>query len=78
MIYCIDNILNPYVKINKSFFKEDLKCVLIGDGFNSHFHPSVEESFQKIGNITTIPFPPHSSHISQMFDATLLNVFKMI
>ena len=73
MSYRIDNILNPYVNIIWSFFKHigiemDLILIFILQS-NGHF--------KKIGIIITIHLLPHSSHISQMLDATTFNVFKM-
>ena len=76
MLYWVENVLHPYVDIVRSIYGEDLRCVLIGDGLKAHFHEDIEKSFEEIGNLTTIPLPPHSSHISQMLDATVFSPLK--
>ena len=76
MVYWVENILHPYVNIVRSIYGKDLRCVLIGDGLKAHFHENIEKPFENIGNLTTIPLPPHSSHISQMLDATVFSPLK--
>ena len=76
MLYWVENVLHPYANIVGSIYGEDLRCVLIGDGLKAHFHEDIEKSFEEIGNLTTIPLPPHSSHISQMLDATVFSPLK--
>ena len=53
-----------------------MKCVLIIDGWSSHFTDEVIDAFDEIGNIKLIPLPPHSSHMLQMLDTTLFSSVK--
>ena len=77
MCYWIDAILAPYIEMVKTVLEdENLKCVIIGDGLKAHFNEKVDESFSKIGGITTIPLPSHSSHLSQMLDCSVFSSLK--
>lgn len=76
MTFWVDNILRPYVELTRSMIGQDARCVLIGDGLKAHFNPIVAESLNKIDDLTVIPLPAHSSHFSQMLDATPFSSLK--
>ena len=75
-VYWVRNNLAPYVQNVRSIIGQDQRCVVIADGLKAHLHPLVIEELNKIGNITLIPLPSHSSHITQMLDVSVFNVFK--
>ena len=76
MLFWIENNLSPYVKCIREIFNENLKCVVICDGLKSHFHDLVNDALDKIGNISMIKLPSHSSHISQMLDISAFGALK--
>ena len=75
-LYWVKNNLQPYIEMVRSLIGEDQRCVIITDGLSSHFNEIVMEAINKIGNITVIPIPSHSSHLTQMLDVTIFNAFK--
>ena len=75
-LYWVENNLKPYVEMVRSLIGEDQRCVIITDGLSAHFNEIVMEAINKIGNITVIPIPSHSSHLTQMLDVTIFNSFK--
>ncbi|OHT08675.1 hypothetical protein TRFO_22767 [Tritrichomonas foetus] len=76
MLYWIENILKPYITAVRSQIGLNQPCYIIADGCTSHFHQTVSEKFAEIGNICIIPLPPHSSHLSQMLDASFFASVK--
>lgn len=75
-VFWVRNNLAPYVEYVRSIIGKDEKCVIIADGLKTHFHQIVMEELEKIGNISLILLPPHSSHLAQVLDLTVFNVFK--
>ena len=75
-VYWVRNNLSPYVQLVRSKIGLDQKCVIIADGLKAHLHQIVMEELDKIGNVTLIPLPSHSSHLTQMLDVSVFSVFK--
>ena len=75
-VYWVRNNLSPYVQLVRSKIGLDQKCVIIADGLKAHLHQIVMEELDKIGNVTLIPLPSHSSHLTQMLDVSIFSVFK--
>ena len=75
-VYWVRNNLAPYVQLVRSKLGLDQKCVIIADGLKAHLHQIVMDELDKIGNVTLIPLPLHSSHITQMLDVSVFSVFK--
>ena len=76
MVFWVQNHLAPYVRHIRSIIGENSPCVIIADGCTSHFHQRVMDALNQIGNINVIPLPPHSSHLSQMLDASIFGALK--
>lgn len=76
MEFWLRNIVAPYVKSVRDEMKSNQKCIIIGDGCSSHFSEGVSEILDEIGNIKILPIPPHSSHFTQMLDATVFGSIK--
>ena len=75
-LYWVKNNLAPYINCVRSIIGQDQRCVIIADGLTSHFNELVLEAIEEIGNTIMIPLPAHSSHITQMLDVSIFNVFK--
>ena len=76
LIQWIENNLAPYVYSIRQCIHGANKCVVIADGCTSHYGNEIKDALEKIGNIRIIYLPPHSSHISQMLDASLFSALK--
>lgn len=76
MLYWLKEIISPYVKSIRNQLKSNAKCVIIPDGCSAHSSPEIDNFLNEIGNIEIIFIPPHSSHISQMLDATIFGKIK--
>lgn len=76
MVYWIKNVLAPYVSLIRSVSSGNKTCFLIIDGCTAHFNDEVNSEIEKIGDVIIVPIPPHSSHISQMLDATIFGSLK--
>ena len=76
MIFWIQNILEPYVERIRNHIGKDKMCYIIADGCTAHLSPEVNSALNSIGNIKMIFIPPHSSHITQMLDATIFSALK--
>ena len=72
----VRNCLAPYVEFVRSIIGQEQRCLIITDGLKAHFHQIVLDELEKIGNISVIPIPSHSSHLAQMLDVSVFNVFK--
>ena len=70
MVFWIKTILAPYVEAIRKYIGQEKKCYIIADGCTAHNSSEVEKALNEIGNIKIIFIPPHSSHITQMLDAT--------
>lgn len=76
MEFWLQNIVAPYVKEVRNKLNANHKCVIICDSCSSHFSDEVSDILKEIGNIEIIPIPPHSSHFTQMLDATIFGSLK--
>lgn len=76
MLFWLKEIVSPYVKSVRDQLKTNAKCVIIADGCSAHSSPEIDHFLNEIGNIEFIFIPPHSSHISQMLDATIFGTIK--
>ena len=76
MLFWINNILAPYVNYIRSTTNGPKHCVVICDGCSSHYSIEIQKALDLIGSIKFIFLPPHSSHLSQMLDATLFSSLK--
>lgn len=62
----------------RSIIGQDQKYVIIADGLTSHFNELVLEAIEEIRNTIMIPLLGHSSHITQVLDVSIFNVFEEI
>ena len=76
MLFWLKEIVSPYVKSVREHLGNDAKCVIIADGCSAHSSPEINSYLSEIGNIEFIFLPPHSSHITQMLDATIFGTIK--
>ena len=76
MVYWIKNVLAPYVSLIRLVSSGNKTYFLIIDGCTAHFNDEVNSEIEKIGDVIIVPIPPHSSHISQMLDATIFGSLK--
>ncbi|KAK8898616.1 hypothetical protein M9Y10_000908 [Tritrichomonas musculus] len=76
MLFWLKEIVSPYVKSVRDQLKTRAKCVIIVDKCSAHSSPEIDHFLNEIGSIEFIFIPPHSSHISQMLDATIFGTIK--
>lgn len=74
--FWLKEIVSPYVKSVRDQLKTNAKCVINADRCCAHSSPEIDHFLNEIGNIEFIFIPPHSSHISQMIDATIFGTIK--
>ena len=49
---------------------------MIIDGCSAHFNEDMKNEIDKIGDVILLPIPPHSSHLTQMLDATVFGSLR--
>ncbi len=76
MLYWVKNVLAPYIHLMRAIKEENCTCILIIDGCSAHFSEDVKNEIDKIGDVILLPIPPHSSHLTQMLDATVFGSLK--
>lgn len=76
MLFWVTEILKPYVELMRCMCDGNKTCYLILDGCTAHFNEDVMSEIEKIGDVKIIPIPAHSSHLSQILDASIFGSLK--